>query len=308
MRRAIATRLIEPLLARCSELWDLYGPTETTVYSTGKRVTTDEGRLLIGVPFANTQVYVVDENNNLCPPETEGELLISGEGMTLGYLKRPELTAEKFCVWNGQKVYRTGDLAKFTDCGQVQHLGRIDGQIKFNGHRIELGEIDAAMAMQDGVRQAATVLREDRPGDKRLVGYLLPVDGATPDIAAIRSNISKTLPDYMVPNVITVVDEFKYTPSGKLDRKAFLLPSTSRPDIGIDYVPAKTDDAKKLAELWGEVLQIDKVGVKDNFFELGGNSIRAVKLVASVKEEMGIAVTGAEFFDNPTIELSLIHI
>ena len=294
--------LIEPLLARCSELWDLYGPTETTVYSTGKRVTTDEGRLLIGVPFANTQVYVVDENNNLCPPETEGELLISGEGMTLGYLKRPELTAEKFCVWNGKKVYRTGDLAKFTDCGQVQHLGRIDGQIKFNGHRIELGEIDAAMAMQDGVRQAATVLREDRPGDKRLVGYLLPVDGATPDIAAIRSNISKTLPDYMVPNVITVVDEFKYTPSGKLDRKAFLLPSTSRPDIGIDYVPAKTDDAKKLAELWGEVLQIDKVGVKDNFFELGGNSIRAVKLVASVKEEMGIAVTGAEFFDNPTIE------
>jgi amino acid adenylation domain-containing protein len=297
--------LIQPMLDRCGEVWNLYGPTETTVYSSGTRVTTDQGRILIGVPVANTQVYIVDEKDKLCPPETEGELLIAGEGMTLGYLKRPELNAEKFATWNGIKVYRTGDLAKITEDGQIDHLGRIDGQIKFNGHRIELGEIDAAMAMQDGVRQAATVLREDRPGDKRLVGYLLAADGVTPNIAEIRKNISKSLPDYMVPNVITVVEKFKYTPSGKLDRKSFGPPSTKRPDIGIDYVAPRSESAKQLADLWSDVLQVDQVGIKDNFFELGGNSIRAVKLVASVKKEMGIEVTGAEFFDNPTIEAFL---
>ena len=293
--------LIRPMLDRCGEFWNLYGPTETTVYSSGNQVLTDEGRILIGVPVANTQVYIVDENNELCPPETAGELLIAGDGMTFGYLKRDDLNAEKFIDFNGTQVYRTGDLAKMTEDGQIDHMGRIDNQIKFNGHRIELGEIDAAMAMQPNVRQAATVLREDRPGDKRLVGYLLAAD-RQPNIAEIRENISKTLPDYMVPNIIVVVDEFKYTPSGKLDRKSFAPPSTDRPDIGIEYVAPKSDEEKQLAAIWGDVLQLDKVGTKDNFFDLGGNSIRAVKVVAQVKREMGVAVTGAEFFDNPTIE------
>ena len=293
--------LVDPLVQRCGELWNLYGPTETTVYSTGALVKSSDTKVLVGVPFSNTQIYIVDEDDQLCPPESEGELLIAGDGVTLGYLGRPDLNAEKFVSWNGTTVYRTGDLARMTKDGQVDHLGRIDNQIKFNGHRIELGEIDAAMAIQDGVRQAATVLREDRPGDKRLVGYLLAEDGKQPNIAEIRNNISKTLPEYMVPNTITIVDSFKYTPSGKLDRKSFDPPSTERPDIGIEYVAPKTADEKQLATLWGEVLQLDRVGVNDNFFELGGNSIRAVKLVASVKKELEIEVTGAEFFDNPTI-------
>ena len=218
--------LIQPMLDRCGELWNLYGPTETTVYSTGAQVTSDEGRILIGTPTANTQLYIVDSSNKLCPPETNGELLIGGDGVTLGYLKRDDLNAEKFIDFNGQQVYRTGDLALLTDDGQIFHMGRMDNQIKFNGHRIELGEIDAAMAMQPGVRQAATVLREDRPGDKRLVGYLLVEEGFTPDTSKIRHNVGLTLPDYMVPNLIVVVDEFPHTPSGKLDRKAFAPPST----------------------------------------------------------------------------------
>ena len=295
--------LIQPMLDRCGEVWNLYGPTETTVYSSGTRIKTDQGRILIGVPVANTQVYIVDENSELCPPETPGEMLIAGDGMTFGYLKRDDLNAEKFVDFNGEKVYRTGDLAQITTDGQIDHMGRIDNQIKFNGHRIELGEIDAAMAMQPNVRSAATVLREDRPGDKRLVGYLLANENTTPpNVSEVREEISKTLPDYMVPNIIVVVDEFQYTPSGKLDRKSFAPPPTERPDIATEYVAARSEAEKQLAAIWGDVLQIDRVGTRDNFFELGGNSIRAVKVVAQVKQETGVAVTGAEFFDNPTIE------
>ena len=294
--------LIQPMLDRCGEVWNLYGPTETTVYSTGTRITTDEGRILIGIPVANTQVYIVDENNQLCPPETSGEMLIAGDGMTFGYLKRDDLNAEKFVMFNGEKVYRTGDLAQITADGQIDHMGRIDNQIKFNGHRIELGEIDAAMAVQPNVRAAATVLREDRPGDVRLVGYLLANDGDQLNVAEIREGIAKSLPDYMVPNLIVVVDEFPYTPSGKLDRKSFAPPSTNRPDIATEFVGPKSESEKALASIWADALQLDTVGVKDNFFELGGNSIRAVKVVSLAKSELEISVSSAEFFDNPTIE------
>ena len=297
--------LIQPMLDRCDELWNLYGPTETTVYSSGAQITSDEGRILIGTPTANTQLYIVDSSNKLCPTETAGELLIGGEGVTKGYLKRDDLNAEKFIDFNGSQVYRTGDLAMLTEDGQIFHMGRMDNQIKFNGHRIELGEIDAAMAMQPGVRQAATVLREDRPGDKRLVGYLLVEDGFVPDTSKIRANVGTTLPDYMVPNLIVVVDEFPHTPSGKLDRKAFAAPSTARPNIGTEFVKPKTKQERQLAKIWCDVLQLDKVGTRDNFFELGGNSIRAVKVVARAKQELNISVTGAEFFDNPNIDAFL---
>ena len=293
--------LIQPMLDRCEQLWNLYGPTETTVYSSGARITSDEGRILIGTPTANTQLYIVDSSDKLCPPETAGELLIGGDGVTLGYLERADLNAEKFINFNGSQVYRTGDLAMLTDDGQIFHMGRMDNQIKFNGHRIELGEIDAAMAMQPGVRQAATVLREDRPGDKRLVGYLLVEDGIVPDTSKIRANVGQTLPDYMVPNLIVVVDKFPHTPSGKLDRTAFAPPSTERPNIGTEFVKPKTSQEQQLAKIWCDVLQLDTVGTQDNFFELGGNSIRAVKVVARAKQEMKISVTGAEFFDNPNI-------
>ena len=293
--------LIRPLLDRCGELWNLYGPTETTVYSTAAKINNDDGRIIIGDPIINTQIFIVDQSNELCPPEAPGEMLIGGDGVTLGYLKRDDLNAEKFIDFNGQRVYRTGDLALLTDDGQFFHMGRIDNQIKFNGHRIELGEIDAALAMQPGVRQAATVVREDRPGDKRIVGYLLAEKDNAPDLSKIRANVGLTLPEYMVPNLVVVVDEFPYTPSGKLDRKSFAPPSTKRPSITTEFVKPKTDEERQLAKIWCDVLQLDEVGTQDNFFELGGNSIRAVKVVAQAKQAMDIDVTGAEFFDNPTI-------
>lgn len=297
--------LIDPLVSRASEVWNMYGPTETTVYSSVELVKNSADRILIGDPIANTSLYIVDEDNNLCPPEVPGELLIGGRGVTQGYLKRDELTSEKFFQFQGELVYRSGDLARITETGKIDHMGRMDGQIKFNGHRIELDEIDGAMSSQPGVRQAATVLREDRPGDKRLVGYLLAEENKQPNIAQVRQNISEILPNYMVPNVIVVVDQFHYTPSGKLDRKGFAAPTTERPDIGTEFVAAKTEDEIQLAKIWGDVLQLDQVGVRDNFFDLGGNSLRAVKVVTRAKEELGIAANSAEFFDNPTIQAFL---
>ena len=294
--------LIRPMLDRCGEVWNLYGPTEATVYASGIKIDSDQGRILIGDPVANTEIFVVDENNELCPPDSPGELLIGGAGLTLGYLNRPELNSEKFCKWNGVDVYRTGDLAQVTPDGQIDHLGRIDDQIKFHGHRIELGEIDACLAMQPGVRQAATVLREDQPGDQRLVGYLLPTNDRALDIGAIRQAIGETLPDYMVPSVLVSIDEFRYTPSGKLDRKAFPAPSTARPEVGTEYVLPKLENEQQLAQIWAEVLQLDRVGTRDNFFELGGNSIRAAKVVARTHSETDLRISTAELFDNPTIQ------
>ena len=294
--------LIEPLLQRCGELWNCYGPTETTVYSSANRMTNAVDRILVGKPLANTTAYVVDENGQLCVPEVEGELWIGGDCVTLGYMKRDELTAEKYVMFNGERVYRSGDLAKITESGDVEIIGRIDSQVKVRGHRIELGEIDAAMkAASENVRLAAAVVREDQPGDVRLVGYVLPKDGDTVDLLQLKTEMAKSLPDYMIPSVFSVVEEFYYTPSGKTDRKAFPLPSTLRPDIGVDYVAPKSKNEKQLADIWRDVLQLDQVGVADNFFELGGNSIKALKVVKYSNQILGTRVTNAEFFDSPTI-------
>ena len=297
--------LVAPMLERCGELWNLYGPTETTVWSTAKRIESAEERVLIGVPISNTSIYIVDEENELCPPDTEGELLIGGDGVTLGYHNREDLTAEKFIDFHGELVYRTGDLAKLTADGQIDCLGRIDGQIKLDGHRIELGEIDVALADNDAVKRAVTVVREDRPGDRRLVGYLIAEEGQTIDMAAVQKNLSERLPEYMVPSVVTTLSEFPLTPNGKLDRKSFPAPSQKRPEIGVEFVAPATDQEKQLTKIWGDVLQIEGVGTCDNFFQLGGSSIRAARAVSLMKKQANIELSTAEFFDNPTVEAVL---
>ncbi|MEM6472034.1 MAG: amino acid adenylation domain-containing protein, partial [Planctomycetota bacterium] len=294
--------LIRPMLERCDELWNMFGPTETTVYSTLARITSGESTISIGRPFANTQVFVVDDHDQLCEPGTPGELLIAGDGLALGYLKRPELTAEKFCTWNGRTVYRTGDLARLFGDGELEHLGRMDSQIKFNGHRIELEEIDAELAKQESVRQAATAVQQDGNGRKRLVAYVLAMAGKTPNAFQIRQSLSQTLPDYMIPNVVETVQQFPYTPSGKLDRKAFPPPNTQRPDLHTDYVAPESEIEKQIAKIWGDVLQIDRVGVHDNFLHLGGDSMRAAAIVARVEQETGLPLTVGQFFDRPTIK------
>ncbi|QDV63563.1 polyketide synthase [Crateriforma conspicua] len=289
------------LLDHGTELWNLYGPTETTVYSTGQRIGRDHSRILIGRPIANTQIFIVDPNDSLCLPGDPGELLIAGEGVTLGYRNRPELNQQRFTDWKGHRVYRTGDLARLTDDGRIDHLGRMDSQIKLDGHRIELGEIDAAMLDHPNVAQAAAVLREDIPSEKRLVGYVIASTNGAVDLSQMRQTLEQRLPAYMIPQRFVEIDQFPQTPSGKLDRDQFPLPPSDRPDVSTDYAAPKTEVEKQLAKIWCELLQLDRVGIEDNFLHLGGSSLRAVAMIARAAEEIGLNITPAEFFDHPTI-------
>jgi len=301
--------LIDPLLSRCDQLWNLYGPTETTVWSSRQQVTQSDSRILIGKPIENTRLYIVDENNEQVGIEEEGELLIGGEGVTLGYLNRDELTAEKFFNFSMdgktvEKVYRTGDLAKFTADGSVECLGRIDGQIKLHGHRIELDEIAAVLAKYPSVKRAATTVREDKPGDKKLVGYLIAEECSSNsplDASSLRDFAEERLPEYMIPNQFVVVDRFPKTPSGKLDRKALPKPSTERPEIATGFIPPQNKFDSQLAAIWCDVLQLDEVGIDDNFFELGGKSILALRVIRLIHERLNKTITSPEFFDHPTI-------
>ena len=298
---ALPKDLVNPLLDRCGELWNMYGPTEITVTNAIHQIQRDDERIFVGYPFPNTSLYIVDENDNLLPPESAGELLIGGRGVTLGYKNRDELTDEKFVEFNGERVYRSGDLCVVSNEGLIEPLGRIDDQIKLDGHRIELEEIDATIAQHAQVNRAATVLREDIPGHKRLVAYLLSNNGEAIDIGDVLREISAKMPEYMVPSAFSIVDAFPYTPSGKLDRKAFPAPSNSRPEIGTEFVSPKTAEEKQLAEIFAEFLQLDRVGTGDNFFELGGKSLLALKAINKANTELDLDIAVAEFFDHPTV-------
>ena len=299
--------IIQPLLDRCSQLWNLYGPTETTVWSTICQITDAKAPILIGHAIDNTTLYIVGENNELVGTGEEGELLIGGDGVTLGYLNRPELTAEKFIDYNGERVYRTGDLAKFTAEGPVDCLGRIDSQIKLHGYRIELDEIDAVVASFPTVRRSATTVREDRPGDKRLVGYLVADDKEPIDKSALRQFALQQLPEYMVPSLFVVVDQIPQTPSGKLDRKALPKPSSERPASSTEFLPPKTEIELSLCSIFADVLGFDMVGVADNFFDLGGNSILALQVISQIESNLDQKITAPEFFDRPTVRSLIQH-
>ena len=293
--------LVRPLLERSSELWNLYGPTETTVWSTAFQVVDPEATILVGAPINNTSLLIVDAGDNAVGANVEGELLIGGDGVALGYHQRPELTAERFVMIENQRYYRTGDLARFTPDGQVECLGRIDTQVKLHGHRIELGEIEAVLAAHSDVRRAAATLREDRPGDCRLVGYVVPHDNGV-DRGTLLQFVAKSLPDYMVPHLLVEVPELTYTPNGKLDRAALPQPSAARPALATEFVPATTEQEAACVRIWKEVLGLDLVGIQDNFFELGGNSILALQVVRRMEEELKVKRSAAEFFDRPTIQ------
>ena len=241
---ALPRDLLQPMLDRCGKLFNLYGPTETCVGSNMGLIKTAKDRITVGPTFDNYNVYIVDEAGKICPPETPGEVWIGGAGVTAGYQNRPELTAEKFVMLGKERVYRSGDLGKQTEDGLLEIVGRIDNQVKIAGHRIELEEIDAAMAACENVRLAATVVQETSPSDVRLIGYVIAEDDAQVDLGNVRETIAKTLPQYMVPALLTQIDEFPYTPSGKLDRKSFPQPSSDRPDLPTAYAGSKNGQMK----------------------------------------------------------------
>ncbi|WP_338118070.1 amino acid adenylation domain-containing protein [Streptomyces coryli] len=279
-------------------LHNLYGPTEAAVDVTYHACEPgSSGPVPIGRPVWNTRLYVLDEAGQPCPPGVPGELYLAGAQLADGYLGRPELTDERFVPDPygplGTRMYRTGDLARWTADGEVEYLGRTDHQVKLRGLRIELGEIEAALAADDTVNGAGVLVREDRPGDQRLVGY---VTGSDADPKALRERLAARLPEYMVPGAIVVLDAFPLSPNGKLDRKALPAPSYE----GAAARAPRTPLEETLTRLFAEALGLDRVGVEDAFFDLGGTSLLAARLVTRLRETLGAELTIGTLFQAPS--------
>ena len=294
-----------------AQLHNLYGPTEAAVDVTHWTCQRKSGRAIvpIGRPVANTQIYILDHNRKPVPVGIAAELYIGGVQVGLGYHNRPELTAERFVPDEltsrpGQKLYRTGDLARYLNEGEIEYLGRMDHQVKIRGFRIELGEIEATLLKHSGIQEAVVVSREDQPGVKRLVAYLVS-SIAGMDADAVREHLKKTLPEYMVPAYFVFLDQLPLSPNGKIDRKALPEPP-SRTESNRSFVLPRTPIEKKLSELWSKVLRVEKIGIHDNFFELGGDSILSIQVISHGRRE-GLKLTAAMLFGNQTIaELALV--
>jgi amino acid adenylation domain-containing protein len=298
--------LASQLLAIGVDLWNMYGPTETTVWSTCANLTDAEEGITIGGPIANTSIYVLDSQRNPCPIGVPGELYIGGEGVTLGYWRRPELTNERFvpdpfAASSEARMYATGDRARWLDKGVVEHLGRFDDQVKVRGFRIELGEIEANIARHPDISGVAVVAREHAPGDVRLVAYIV-ADEPPGDLEhQLRTLLSSALPDYMVPAHFVRIDELPRTNNGKLDRKALPEVDLTKLHAGETEAPPRTETERALAGIWAEVLGFEVAGIRENFFELGGHSLLATKVVARVRQTMSIEIRLRDFFVAPTI-------
>jgi amino acid adenylation domain-containing protein len=303
---ALPRELATELLGRVGELWNMYGPTETTVWSTVTRILDASGPISIGHPIANTRVYVLDPSGKTVPIGFIGELCIGGEGVARGYLNRPELTAEKFVdIVTGsettERVYRTGDMARFRFDGRLEFLGRRDHQVKLRGHRIELGEIEAALTGVPEVKQSVVVVREFGHGDERLVGYVTLWPDARFDIEAARATLRARLPDYMVPNQFVVLASLPLTPNGKLDRKALPAPQAGEEQHHAPLEILMTSDQRRVAAIWRDVLRSERVGLFENFFDLGGHSLLLVRLHGELKREFESDFPLVDLFQHTTV-------
>jgi len=284
--------LADALLARVRELWNLYGPTETTIWSTAERVAPSPVPVSIGRPIANTQVYVLDAHQQPLPVGVPGELWIGGAGVAIGYHQRPELTAERFVAdpfssQAGARLYRTGDLARWDADGRLHHLGRLDHQVKIRGFRIELGEIESRLATHEAVRQTVVMGREAAPGDLRLVAYIVFAPGADLTASDVRRHLRRDLPDYMIPSVVAAVDAIPLTPNGKADRAALPDPFKNAVQAARHFVPPEGGAEQTMAEIWRDILRVERVGAEDNFFELGGHSLLSLRVVLAVEQKLG---------------------
>ncbi len=275
-----------------------YGPTETTMcVAISAPLTAGSGAVPIGAPVPGAALFVLDEQLRQAPPGVIGELYVAGRGVSVGYIGRAGLTASRFvaCPFAGPgaRMYRTGDLVRWGTDGQLHYLGRADEQVKIRGYRIELGEIQTALAALDGVEHAAVIAREDRPGDKRLVGYIT----GTADPITARGTLAERLPGYMVPTAVVVLDTLPLTPNNKLDTRA--LPAPEYTDV--DRYRAPTDAVEQiLAGIYAQVLGLDRVGIDDSFFDLGGDSISSMQVVARARAA-GVMCRPRDIFVEQTV-------
>lgn len=304
---AVAAALAERLLRRTAGVWSWYGPTEATVWCAGQALHTGPPAPLadpvpLGRPLPGVELYVVDRTDRLSPVGTVGELLVGGAGVARGYWRREELTRERFArprVSRGRRVYRTGDLVRWASDGTLHFVGRTDFQVKLRGHRIELGEVEAALRTAPGVLDAVVLRREDRPDHPRLVGY---VTGYGVQPAAVRRVAAGRLPAYMVPADVVVLPELPRTPNGKVDRKALPAPDGGG---GCDTAPVapRTPVEEILVRLWKEVLDVEAVGVQDDFFaDLGGHSLLVLRLAARLPRALSVTLPIRQFFEHTTVE------
>jgi amino acid adenylation domain-containing protein len=297
----VAAQLV-PVVER---VWNLYGPTETTIWSTGYRVTDGQEPILIGRPVTNTKCYILDGQGQPVPVGVTGELYIGGDGLARGYLNRPELTAEKFVAdpfrTGEARMYRTGDLARYRADGNIECLGRIDHQVKIRGYRIELGEIEAALKEQPEIKQVVVIAREDRPGDKRLVAYLVATASTVPTTSELRTRLKRQLPDYMVPTAYVFLDQIPISTNGKIDRRALPLPAETQALQADTYIAPRSHLEEMLVGIWAEVLGVQQVGLDDDFFDLGGHSLVGVRLFAKIKKTYQVDLELAVLFEARTV-------
>ncbi len=303
---ALSADLARVLLTKGACLTNLYGPTETTIWSTLHRIESPDSTIPLGVPIANTQVYVLDSMMQPVAIGMSGEFYIGGRGLARGYFQRPDLTAEKFTpnpfsLEAGARLYRTGDLVRYRTDGSLEFLGRVDQQVKLHGFRIEPGEIESVLREHQAIRDAVVMIREDGAGEKRLVAYLIADRDATPSVTSVREHLRERLPVYMLPSSWIFLADFPLTPNGKVDRKSLPELDHHRPELSSTYVAPRRPIEDLLATIWAQILDIEQIGIYDNLFDLGGDSLSCVKITARV-QQVGLSVTPKQLFQHQTID------
>jgi aspartate racemase len=291
-------------------LLHLYGPTENATFTSWypvKNISADGRTIPIGKPIANTTIYLLDRALQPVPVGVPGELFIGGDGLALGYLNRPELTAEKFIPdpfskEPGARLYKTGDFAQYLPDGNIEFLGRIDLQVKIRGFRIELGEIEAVLGQHPAVREAAVIARGDQPRNASLVAYVVLKEKSSITSDKLRKLLKEKLPDHMVPSAFVVLDSLPLTPTGKVDRRALPIPDHFMPGLAKTFVAPRNGLESQLTEIWKKVLGLERIGITDNFFELGGHSLLAVRLASEIKKVARKKFSVMAIFQFPTIE------
>jgi amino acid adenylation domain-containing protein len=289
-------------LGHVERVFNLYGPTEDTTYSTALLVPRESDREpTVGRAVAGTRIHLLDDALHPVAEGAAGEVYLSGAGLARGYLGRPAMTAEKYlpCPFAepGGRMYRVGDLGRLLEEGELDCLGRVDHQVKVRGFRVELGEVETVLLAHPAVRDAVVVAREDATGDRRLAAYAV-ADGI--DAQGARAWVAECLPDYMVPSAVVLMDAFPRLPNGKVDRVSLPAPEFGRRDEA-GYVAPRTPTEARMAEMWGEVLGVERVGVEDSFFDLGGHSLRAAQVVTRVRDGLGVDLPLSALFDAPTV-------
>ena len=309
---ALPKDLAQLLLEKCSSLWNMYGPTETTIWSAVKQIKNSEEPITIGRPIDNTEFYILDQHLHTVPIGSTGEIYIGGEGLAREYNKKPELTEKSFIKnpfsgENSERIYRTGDLGKFMHDGEIQCFGRIDNQVKIRGYRIELGAIEEALNIQENIIESVVLAREDRPGDQRLVAYVVNETEAgaivkPEQIAVWKNALRETLPSYMIPADYILLEKIPLLPNGKIDRKSLPKPNEPGGKDKKKELP-QTQTEKLAAKIWEEILGTDSIGLNDDFFELGGHSLLAVQVMVRLEKETGIKLPLTTLFKAPILSL-----